>query len=169
MTMLDLSTLLRNTRGAAAVEMALVAPLLVVIMFGSFELGNYFYDNHIVVKSVRDGARFASRQKFASYTCPTTVSSAVIDSTRNVTRTGQTGAGGTPRLYNWTNESTITVSLSCTENSTQTYSGIYVGHADVPVVRVSAVVPYGSLFSVIGFNSTALTIRAESEVPVMGI
>ncbi|MGL5837065.1 MAG: TadE family protein, partial [Sphingorhabdus sp.] len=48
-------------KGAAAAEMALVTPLLMIIMFGAFELGNYFYSQHVVTKAVRDGARFASR------------------------------------------------------------------------------------------------------------
>ena len=49
-----------DRRGAAAAEMALVTPLLLVILFGAVELGNYFYNEHIVVKAVRDGARFAA-------------------------------------------------------------------------------------------------------------
>ena len=172
MTMLLSSSFLRNSKGAAAAEMALVAPLLLVILFGSVELGNYFYNNHIVIKGVRDGARYASRRGFAEYACPAaTISNAngVIDATKNVTRTGQTANGGTPRLWTWDNASMVTVSLDCTDNSTADYSGIYEGKADVPVVRVEAVVPYGSLFSTIGFNATALQITAEFEVPVMGI
>jgi len=172
MTTLGLSSLLRNSAGAAAAEMALVAPLLLIIMIGSFELGNYFYNNHIVIKGVRDGARYASRRGFAEYDCSAeTISNAngVVAATKNVTRTGQTADGGTPRLWTWDNSGMVTVTLDCTDNAAATYSGIYEGKANVPVVRVSAVVPYGSLFSAIGFNSTALTIKAESEVPVMGI
>ena len=46
--------------GAAAVEMALVAPLLLALLFGSVELGKYFLDQHVVVKGKnRDTAWFS--------------------------------------------------------------------------------------------------------------
>jgi hypothetical protein len=35
-------------------------------------------------------------------------------------------------------------------------------------VIVTATVPYTSLFSLLGFNTTGLQLRASSEVPVMG-
>ena len=60
-----LSRVMRNSSGTAAAEMALVTPLLMALMFGSFELGNYFYTSHIVAKAVRDGARYASRRGFS--------------------------------------------------------------------------------------------------------
>ncbi|MEO6255887.1 MAG: TadE/TadG family type IV pilus assembly protein [Sphingomicrobium sp.] len=158
------------TRGTAGVEMALVAPLLMILMFASIEMGNYFYDNHVVIKAVRDGARYASRRGFIDFSCPSTISNAngLVDATKNVTRTGQT-IGGTARLSTWTNPNTVTVTLTCTDNSASTYSGIYEGNGDVPVVRVSAIVPYRSMFSMIGFASTPVNIEAESEIPVMGI
>lgn len=170
MIMHRVHALASDRRGVAAAEMAMVVPLLMVVMFGTFELGNYFYDNHIVIKGVRDGARYASRLGFAKYTCPSTVDTATATAINNVTRTGQTAAGGTPRLWNWNNASMVSVTLACTSNSSSTYSGIYEGHANVPVVRVTAIVPYSSLFGIAGFaTASALTITAESEIPVMGV
>ena len=67
--MVRLPSALRDSRGVAAAEMALVTPLLAMIMFGAVELGKYFWDEHLVVKAVRDGARFASRQNFATMPC----------------------------------------------------------------------------------------------------
>ncbi len=165
-----ISALARDRRGAAAVEMAMVVPLLIVIMFGTFELGNYFYNNHIVIKGVRDGARYASRAAFTDYTCPATVEPGVVSATRNVTRTGQVAAGGTPRLHYWTNAATVDVTLECTDNAGATYAGVYEGHAKVPVVHVRATVPYVPLVGSIGLkNVSSLQIVSESEVPVMGI
>ena len=166
-----LSTLLRNCSGAAAAEMALVIPLLSVLMFGAFELGNYFFNNHIVIKGVRDGARYASRRDFADYTCPSAVAAGAVTAIQNVTRTGQVANGGTPRLWTWTNASTVEVQLVCTSNAGNTYSGIYDGQTNVPVVRVTAKdVPYRSMFGVItGIKTSPLKITAESEVPVMGL
>ena len=59
----------RDRKGSAAVEMALVTPLLLVIMFGSVEVGNFFYNEHLLTKAVRDGARYAARQNFSYYAC----------------------------------------------------------------------------------------------------
>lgn len=147
--------------------MALVTPLLMILMFGSFELGKYFWDNHVVAKAVRDGARYASRQAFSNYDCTgTTVSNTVRDNTRNVTRTNQIASGGTSRLVGWTDGMT-TVTLRC--DTSGTYSAFYSGMVGVPVVRVSATVPYNSLFSTLGFDATGLNLTANSEVPVMGI
>jgi Flp pilus assembly protein TadG len=146
--------------------MALVTPLLIVLMFGAFELGNYFLSEHVVVKAVRDGARYASRQGFSSYTCPSTIDSTVVTNVQNVTRTGAV-SGGSTRLAGWTSNSTVTVSLNCT--AIGSYSGIYKGMSNVPVVSVSATVPYSSLFNSVGISSASLTLNAASEIPVMGL
>ena len=157
-------------RGSAAVEMALVTPLLLTLMFGSFEVGNYFMDNHVVAKAVRDGARYAARRSFTEFTC-STVTTDVVDKTRNLIRTGQL-TGGTARLAGWTNPATITVSVSCntTGNGGAAFTGIYNGMATgAPVVTVSADVPYHSLFNTIGFTSSTLLLRGRAQAAVMGI
>ena len=154
-----------DRRGAAGAEMVFVVPILAALMFGSFELGRYFLDQHVVVKAVRDGARFAARQKFTNMPCGGT--SSVESTIKNIVRFGNASGSGGPRLDYWTNSNTITVSVACT---TGTYSGIYNGlAAGAPVVRVSARVPYTSLFGTLGFNTTGITLNAKSEAAVMGI
>lgn len=164
-----LSRLLNCDAAAAAAEMALVTPLLVILMFGSFELGNYFLSEHVVVKAVRDGARYAARRPFADFTCPSTVASDVVDKTRNVTRTGQVASGGAARLVNWTTDTTVSVTVSCTAIAGGNYSGIYNGMTNLPKVKVSATVPYRSLFNNLGFTSSTLNLVSESEATVQGI
>jgi Flp pilus assembly protein TadG len=161
-----------STHANAAVEMALVAPMLIILIFGSFELGNYFLSEHVVAKAVRDGARYASRRSFADFTCPSTLDTDVIDKVRNLTRTGQIASGGTGRLNNWTSAnaiSTISVTMNCIAVSGGNYSGIYNGMANLPKVKVTAAVPYNSLFDNLGFGSSALMLHASSESAVMGI
>ena len=147
--------------------MALVAPLLTTLIFGAMELGYYFFSEHVVVKAVRDGARYASRQSFDQYTCPDQVDPAVVTNTRNVTRTDQVAGGGSARLSSWTSGNTIDVTLRC--DTSGSYGAFYTGMAGVPVVSVSATVPYNSLFSLLGFNAVSLSLNAASEVPVMGV
>ena len=44
-------------RGAAAVELALVLPLLLLIVGGIIDFGRFFYTQNIVVNAAREGAR----------------------------------------------------------------------------------------------------------------
>ncbi|HKY81061.1 MAG TPA: TadE/TadG family type IV pilus assembly protein [Sphingobium sp.] len=163
-----LSRIVRCQKAAAAAEMALVTPMLIILMFGSFELGNYFLSEHVVAKAVRDGARYAARRSFNDYSCPNTITSDVVNKTQNLTRTGQI-IGGTARLTNWTDPNSVTVTLSCTAISGGNYSGIYKGMTNVPKVKVSALVRYRSLFNNLGFTSSTLDLVSESEATVQGI
>lgn len=166
--------LLTNRSGAAAAEMALVAPLLVTIIFGSLELGKYFWDEHVVLKAVRDGARFAARQNFANMPCDGPAANEA--DIQNLVRFGKTApVSGTdkPRLHYWTNNSTITVTIECYENAgedgARVYDGIYSARADVPVVRVAAAVPYTPIVGSFGFEASGLSLNAYSESAVFGI
>ncbi len=163
-----LSAFIRCEAGNSAAEMALVTPLLLTLMFGSFELGNYFLSEHVVVVAVRDGARYAGRRPFSDYSCaaPTTTAR---DATRNVTRTGQVDAGGTPRLIGWTDATTITVSVTC-DTTSSGLNGIFTGLAGgARIVTVQATVPYQSLFQSIGLGALGLNLSAQSQAPVMGV
>ena len=166
-----LARLLRQETGAAAAEMAMVAPLLITLMFGSMEIGHYFYSQHVVVKAVRDGARFAARQSFADFTCPgATIGGNVVIDTQRLTRTNTVDGSGASRLAGWTNDASVTVTAACVDNSSGTYVTPYAdGLGDIPTVTVTAIVPYSSLFKVIGFNSIGLQLQATERAVVMGI
>lgn len=160
-----LASFLHDRQGAAAAEMVLVMPLLMALMFGAFEAGNYFWNEHVVVKAVRDGARFAGRQSFGKYDCASITDAAVATQIKNLTRTGQT-SGGAARVSGWT-DSQVTITVSCSAGTT---TGIYTGHAGgAPVVKVSATVPYTSLFGTLGFNTTGINLVASAQAAVMGI
>ncbi len=45
-------------KGAAAVEFALIAPLLFTIIFGIIEFGLLFYDKQVITNASREGARY---------------------------------------------------------------------------------------------------------------
>lgn len=164
------ASLLRSTRGAAAAEMALVLPLLLIIMMGSFELGNYFLNEHKLVKAVRDGARFAGRQPFANYDCGAdTIDGTTVTNTKNVIRTGLL-SGGSSRIVNWT-DAQITLDMACTTTASgTTLSGIYRGAASgAPVVTVSASVPYTPVLASYGFRGVGLNLNANQQAAVMGL
>ena len=160
--------------GAAAVEMALVAPLLLALLFGSVELGKYFLDQHVVVKAVRDGARFAARQPItnfidASAGCSDIADQPVAEQTRNVVRAGNLSGTGA-RLPYWTDPDTVTVTSSCSAAAGgEDLGGIYAGEdsGGAPVVTISVSLPYRSLFGFVPF-ADKLDVRAEQQAVVTG-
>ena len=172
--MKKLLTCLRlDRRGTAAAEMALVMPLLAGLMFGSLELGKYFWDEHLVMKAVRDGTRYATRQSFASMPCGGPAANEA--QIKNVVRFGKpvvTGADK-PLLYYWKNPATITVTIDCYANAgvagARVYNGVYADRANVPRVKVRASVPYTPLIGAIGFKSVGLKLNASSQATVFGL
>lgn len=170
----------RDCRGSAAVELALVLPILLVILFGSVELGNYFMNQHSLVKAVRDGSRFAARQSFTNYTgCSGAPGGTVVADTKNVVMSGYLG-GGT-RLTPNISASDITLSVSCASSANgQQMLGIYrsrfggtcngsAANGCAQVVTVSASVTYLPILRVFGFDGIGLRLNASSQAAVSGI
>src|SRR3954453_23710032 len=67
----------RDERGAAAVEFALVTPLLLVILFGIVDYGIWFSDSISARQAVRDGARAGPIDSLGA--CATTVTGTDAD------------------------------------------------------------------------------------------
>jgi hypothetical protein len=53
----------RNRIGAVAVEFAIVAPILLAIVFGMIEMGRAFEMQNLLEVAAREGARFASMDR----------------------------------------------------------------------------------------------------------
>jgi len=175
-----LSPLVWNTGGAAAAELALLLPLLILLMFGTLELGNLFMAQHALSKQVRDGARYASRLPLASdYSCSSSPSDVFEDYDEgrvvNVTQTG-TVDGSRPGNLNseqWASVcsgNSVDVTVRCVAKGT-TYAGIYAAlPGDIPVVKVAADIGYlPILANAIGFNNASICLTAEAEAPVIGL
>jgi len=47
----------QNERGVSAVELALIMPLLVIILFGIIEFGLILYNQQVITNASREGAR----------------------------------------------------------------------------------------------------------------
>jgi len=83
-----------------------------------------------------------------------TVSGAATTAAQNLAITGRT-SGGTALLPNWTNVSSVAVSVAqCVNNS----SAAYRGHAEMPVIQVQAAAPYADLglLTILGIGSINL-------------
>ncbi|HEX7693109.1 MAG TPA: TadE/TadG family type IV pilus assembly protein [Sphingomonas sp.] len=157
-----------DRRGSAAVEMALVTPMLLALVCGAADLGNYFLSQHAVLNGVRDGARYASRMYATNCTAVTNDTGTVATATKYLVRTNSVDGTGGPRLNGWSDNATVTVSVAC--NTTATYrGGIYTASTNgVPVVTVSATVPYASLFKAFGLTTTTINLNATAQAAVVG-
>ena len=166
-------------RGAAAAEMALVTPLLLVILFSSVEMGNYFHDEHKLTKAVRDGARYAARQRFSNYTaCTGSPPQTVIDDTRTIVRKGTLDNTASDLLPNWgTQGNSFTVTMSCQATlnlgggNSMAPSGIYAGlSTGAPTVTVTARLPYRPIVgTAFGFSGAGFALNATQHAAVAGI
>ena len=170
------------SNGNAAAELALILPIMLLLLFGSVELGNLFLDQHALSKQVRDGARFASRLPLsATYTCPSDVfatSSPTPDAKiLNVTKNGVVEGTGHPRwdstywARNCTGQATtLQISYRCVDKDASGLDGIYTGlDGDLAVVKVSGQVRYRSILTAVGLNLTNVCMTAEAETPVVGL
>jgi Flp pilus assembly protein TadG len=163
--------------------MALVLPILLTLMFGAFELGNYFQSEHVLQKAVRDAARYAARKPLVesdgtiNYSCSgptlgTSVEAQIQEVARFNDPTG-TADSATSRLSGWTDDTMATVTLTCDSSSSDSYvnKGVYSSFPNsgaVPIITVSATVPYNMLFGSYVFGSATLNLNAKSQASVIG-
>jgi Flp pilus assembly protein TadG len=166
--------LLRDRAGTAAVELALVLPLLLVLLCSALEAAHYFYNEHILVQAVRDAARFAARQDTANFTaCAGSPGGSVVADTTNMLKNGLL-TGGNAR-FPWTS-ATINITTACTATAGgQTMGGIFNaatnasgGSVGAPVVTVYASVPYTPLLQAFGFTGVGLKLNASQQAAVAG-
>lgn len=152
--------LCRDRRGAALVEFGILAPVLIVLALGVMEFGWALQSFHVVDKGVRDAARYLARQ-----TTPA-CGGAVANTTqaKNLAMFGNTAGSGNPVLSYWTDPNTITVNVSCVATSSGNPAWISPnGGAQIPIVSVTAAVPYRGFgfFAVLGLNSPTLTLQHQ--------
>lgn len=170
-------TLACHQGGAAAAEMALALPLLLTLLFGSIEVGNYFYNEHKLLKGVRDGARYAARQRFSNFTaCSGTPTGTVFADTKLIVQKGTLDATAQDLLPNWGGAS-FNVTTSCTASLTDatggtlSHGGIYANATTgAPTVLVSASLPYRPLFVMaFGVQDDSLSLNATQSAAVAGL
>lgn len=164
-----LSPFRSDTRGAAAAEMALITPLVLALMFSTFEGAYYLMCEHRVIKGVRDAARYAARLDRSQYACPGGTFSGDVATIRNLARTGQL-SGGTVKVPGWgTSATDVTVSVSCAALGAGT-AGIYnQTGGNAPRVTVSTRFNYPSIMGTLGFTQATIQIGAAAQSPVIGL
>lgn len=165
---------LRDTRAAAAAEMALILPMAFALIFTTMEAGYYFQTEHKAIKYVREGSRYAARQNFQYFDCSgagafdnsVAGASAVLTQIQNVTLTGQV-AGGNARIADW-QASDVSITVLCDASFG---TGLYAGTDDVkaPVVLVATRFDYTPILGRLGFDVGNIDVLAQAQSPVAGI
>jgi Flp pilus assembly protein TadG len=158
-------------RGAALAEFALVLPLLVVLLGAVIEITRGVYQYHVVAKGVQDAARFLSRREevVEDGNCPPGGNWSTAEAlARNLALTGST-SGSDYTMAHWNDPNTITVTVNCTSGSTMVSPLASGAGATIPIVEVTARVPFNDI-GLLGFlGIEPLTISAtHSEMGVGG-
>ena len=144
-------------------------PVLLVLAYAPFELGNYFWTEHVVQKAARDAARYAARLPMTDYPDCTTVPAGTVDKIEKVARTGRPDGTASNRVHTWTGAGMTQVSIACVTGQPYSTAGVYQNFpAGAPVVTVTSTVPYGSLWGTLGFPAMNLSIYGRSQAAVFG-
>ena len=84
--------------GVATIEFAICAPLLLLLMLATAEIGRFLYQYNTLTKSVRDGVRFAVNEAAVGTTRVVNLTPLVLTQTRNLVATGTITGTGSPLL-----------------------------------------------------------------------
>lgn len=161
---------LHDRSGAAAAELAMVLPLMILLLFGGFEGGHFIWQQHKLVEAVRDGARFAGRFEVTDV-CrdgALVVTPEQVRQVKLLTRTGQLDNAGMHPLFPGWSDDEVMVSFTC---GGFVGTGIYseLGEAGPVVVVAARGVPYPSLFGGLGIFDPGFRMNARASAPVIGL
>lgn len=84
--------------GLAAVEAAIVLPLLLLLFLAAAELGRAFLHHNTLTKSVRDGARYLADNAVDDFTSTIDITPAVETAAKNLARYGNIHGTGSALL-----------------------------------------------------------------------
>mgnify|MGYP001461356944 CR=1 FL=1 len=136
--------------GSAAIEFVLVLPVLILLLFGTIDIGRLLADYRIAAQGIRDGARYLARADPADLglDCGLGVvdgGSAPALAAMRLAMTGTPDGSAPYVLPYWTNSSSLAtagigIAVTCVDNSGGTYRGLYDESLAVPSLTMSATV-----------------------------
>ena len=158
----------RARQGVASVEFVMILPLIVLMLFGTIDIGRLLFDYHVVSKSVRDTTRYLTRINSATLdlsACPNVIGAVPIAAARNLALTGSVDGSSPNLLQYWTDPLSVTVSCRDIPNDAdpKIYQGFFGTLDKIPSITVSATVSFPFLNSwLIGVDNT-LTFTIDHE------
>ncbi|TDI62056.1 MAG: pilus assembly protein [Alphaproteobacteria bacterium] len=129
MTHILLNRLWTNRRGNAAVEMALLMPILMVMFAGITEIGYAFYQASALERGLRAGATYASRVELPMSADAKTITENLV---KSASMDGALGVSAS----NWEADG-ATFTITVTDRD--------VGSVTVSVIKLEAQVPFSPL------------------------
>ncbi|WP_292166257.1 TadE/TadG family type IV pilus assembly protein [Mesorhizobium sp.] len=150
----------REQRGTALVEMALIAPLMLVLSAGVFEFGNLIHKKLLMEAGLSDAARFAARCNSQMYTkAGLTIDCADIAS--NIAVFGNAAGTGSARIAGWQKANvtvTIAASGSCHDAVVAGVTQYRSTTAQVCIVRAAGTLAYSGIgmLSLVGIGPMTL-------------
>ena len=141
-----------GSRGVAAVEFAITAPLLIFVMLATAEVGRAFVHYDTLSYSIRNSARFVTEHAINGTTGVVEISGAVVSQARNLAVYGNVAGTGGAKLPNF-QTSQITVIDAGNDN-----------------IRVTAAYPYqpmlGAVLPTFGFGSGSIPMGFTMRIAV---
>lgn len=167
--------LLRDRSGVAASELVLILPLASFMVFVTVEAGYFMYTEHEVLKSVRDAARWGSRQSLTAFDCTgptadTAITSgdpslgSIRDNIATLARYGELSTDGPLVVTGWQDDQ-VSVSYSCEAVGT----GIYQTDGYAPRLTVVGTPNYPSLFGAMAAFPGTMKLFGKEQAVVVGI
>ncbi|MES0043310.1 TadE/TadG family type IV pilus assembly protein [Mesorhizobium sp. M0091] len=155
---------LREQRGTVLVEMALIAPLILLFSGGVFEFGNLIHKKLLMEAGLSDAARFAARCNSQLYTKAGLAAINCADIAANIAVFGKAAANpstDTPRVNGWQKtDVTITIAAagSCHDAVESGVTQYRTTTAQVCIVRAAGTLAYSGIgmLSLVGINSVTL-------------
>lgn len=140
-----------SSRGAVMVELALILPLLVLLVFGITEIGRALYQQNTLAKAVETGARFLSRSagalKIVDDQCNEVASlwDPAMQRAKNLVVYGNEAGNGVPLLPYLTVETVSVLIDPDAQYSEWVKGGTTYASKAACVIRVTANVPFDTL------------------------
>lgn len=85
-------------RGIATIEFAIAAPVLLLLLLATAEIGRVLFQYNALVKTVRDAARYAATNASVGTTRIVNITTQVRNQARNLVVTGNTAGTGSALL-----------------------------------------------------------------------
>lgn len=134
--------------GTALVEMALIAPLMVILSAGVFEFGNLIHEKLLMEAGLSDGARFAARCNSQMYTDNGLAAIDCADIATNIAVFGNAAGTGNARVNGWQKADvtvTIAASGSCHDAVVAGVTQYRSTTAQVCIVRAAGTLDYSDV------------------------
>lgn len=159
--------------GIAAVEFALMLPILLLFIATVFDIGRLMFDYQAVNKSTRDSVRYLTRVNGGATGLNMNCGTGLVDATSaeavNAMRLAMTGyfngdASLDPVVKTWTDDSNlasagISITVTCYDNTgtggAEIYDGFFIGDNLIESINFTADVPFRlALLSAFGIGPT---------------